>query len=62
MRLSIKEKRICRKYSTIDREGFVHCRECPLVIDRRYALCKATATKEEYKEYMKEKEMKNGQF
>lgn len=25
-----KDKRICAKYSARDKDGFVHCNECPL--------------------------------
>ena len=36
-----KNKRICRKYSTPDKDGLVHCRDCPLVISRRDRTCRA---------------------
>lgn len=38
-----KEKKICAKYSARDAEGFVHCDECPLVVDKWNLLCKACA-------------------
>ena len=37
-----EEKAICKKYSARDEEGLVHCMECPLVISRYSAICKAT--------------------
>lgn len=39
-----KEKRICAKYSR-DADGFVHCDECPLIVDgeRFVPYCKAVA-------------------
>lgn len=54
MKLTEEEKKICREYSARDSEGFVHCRECPLATDRRYAMwemCRKTMTKEEWQEY-----------
>ena len=33
---SERQKDICRKYSTRDKDGYVHCNDCPLVIDRKY--------------------------
>lgn len=38
-----REKKICAKYSTRDEEGFVHCNECPLVVDKGNHLCKANS-------------------
>lgn len=38
-----REKKICEKYSARDEQGFVHCKECPLVIDHTERLCKANA-------------------
>lgn len=40
-----KEKRICAKYSARDVEGFVHCDECPLIVndERPVPYCKAVA-------------------
>ena len=32
MKLTEKEKAICKKYSARDEEGLVHCNECPLSI------------------------------
>lgn len=48
MRLTPKEKEICKRYSAYDETGYVHCNECPLVIDRRYCVCKKNITKKEY--------------
>lgn len=38
-----REKKICAKYSARDEEGFVHCNECPLVVDKGNHLCKANS-------------------
>lgn len=38
-----REKSICARYSARDAEGFVHCKECPLVKDIYQTLCKANA-------------------
>lgn len=48
MKLAKEEKEICNEYSKRDEKGFVHCNECPLAIDKRYALCKKTITKQEW--------------
>lgn len=48
MKLTKEEKEICKEYSKRDEKGFVHCIECPLTIDKRYALCKKTITKQEW--------------
>ena len=50
MRLTKEEKEICKSYSARDKDGFVHCNECPLAIDKRSALCKRTITKQEWDE------------
>lgn len=28
-----RQKKICDRYSKRDADGFVHCNECPLVVD-----------------------------
>lgn len=38
-----KQKSICRKYSARDKDGYVHCNDCPLVIDRRYHMCRSNS-------------------
>lgn len=38
-----KEKEICKKYSARDENGFVHCKECPLVVDADGFMCKANS-------------------
>lgn len=44
MKLTEKEKEICKKYGTQDKEGNVHCGDCPLnILDSYYGLeCYAT--------------------
>lgn len=41
MKLTAKEKEICKKYSRRDDSGFVNCFECPLVLDHKYHECYA---------------------
>ena len=48
MRLTAEEKEICKEYSKRDENGFVHCHDCPLAIDKKYALCKRTITEQEW--------------
>lgn len=56
MKLTESEKAICKKFRKRDEKGFVHCCDCPLEVDSRYALCKANLTKKEWKEYHRESE------
>lgn len=51
MKLTQEEREICKKYSARDENGLVHCYECPLAVDTRYALCKANLKKKEWEEY-----------
>ena len=51
IKLSEEEKEICRKYSARDEEGFVHCKECPLLIPDIPTMCKAVATEEEWEKW-----------
>ena len=41
--LTEKQKKVCEKYSARDKEGFVHCNECPLVVDKWGHVCRAVA-------------------
>lgn len=50
MTLTETEQKICDQYGEPDADGKVHCSECPLVIDRRYCLCKANCTDEEWED------------
>ena len=50
MKLGKSEEEICKKYRKRDADGFVHCAECPLVIDRGYCECKASITDGEWRE------------
>lgn len=45
MKLTDKEKEICRKYSARDKYGYVHCYMCPLIrhSDVSDCTCKANA-------------------
>lgn len=51
MDLTPEEQKICEKYGKRDEDGEVHCYECPLAIDTRYCVCKASVTEEEYREW-----------
>lgn len=42
MKLTPKEKEICKKYRARDSHGRVHCYECPLKIDEQFYICYAT--------------------
>lgn len=53
--MTAREKKICEKYSKRDVYGFVHCNECPLVVDRAERLCKANAV---YNRHTREWEQK----
>ena len=51
MRLTAEEKRICKKYRKQDKDGKVHCFECPLALDKNCCICLANVTAEEYREW-----------
>lgn len=42
-KMTEEEKRICRWYSWLDKEGYMHCHECPLnrSSDVSSVMCKA---------------------
>ena len=40
---SERQKNICRKYSARDKDGYVHCNDCPLVVDRKYHMCRSNS-------------------
>ena len=44
-----KEQAICAKYSARDKDGLVHCKECPLGIDDNWAMCKANSHYDRHK-------------
>jgi len=51
MRLTPKEREICKQYSKRDENNLVHCYECPLVISLRDCSCKANVSKREYDDF-----------
>ena len=40
---SERQKNICRRYSALDENGYVHCNDCPLVVDRKYHMCQSNS-------------------
>lgn len=38
-----RQKSICRKYSARDKYGYVHCNDCPLVVDRTGHMCRSNS-------------------
>ena len=38
-----EQKRICTQYSKRDKEGIVHCKDCPLVISISALMCHANS-------------------
>lgn len=40
---SERQKSICRKYSARDKYGYVHCNDCPLVVDRTGHMCRSNS-------------------
>lgn len=52
MKLTKFEKDICKKYSRRDKEGRVHCPECPLAVKTYFSECKRTMTDEEWRAYI----------
>jgi hypothetical protein len=56
LKLTEKERKICKQYSARDEKNKVHCSECPLALHEffgDYGRCKATLTKKEWKENMR---------
>lgn len=53
MQLTDKEKEICKVYS-MRIDGFVNCKQCPLVIDHHYVLCLANAQPEDEEDFREE--------
>lgn len=51
VKLTEEEQKICDQYGARDGDGFVHCHECPLVVDLRDRVCKANATDEDMENY-----------
>ena len=40
---SERQKSICRKYSARDKDGYVHCNSCPLIVDRTGHMCRSNS-------------------
>ena len=40
---SERQKSICRKYSARDKYGYVHCNDCPLVVDQMGHMCRSNS-------------------
>lgn len=38
-----RQKRICARYSARDENGYVHCNDCPLVVNPYQHMCRANA-------------------
>lgn len=41
MKLTREDQMLCDKYGTPDSNGIVHCRDCPLMLNYRFCVCKA---------------------
>ncbi len=55
MKLTEAEKGICERYSKRREDGRVRCNECPLVIDQYGCVCKKSADRKQWKEYLNER-------
>lgn len=53
MKLTEEEKEICKTHRRRHEDGKTRCKECPLVIDAKWCICKANCTEEEYCERKK---------
>lgn len=51
MNLTTEEWIVCREHSKKGKDGKIHCSDCPLVMDKWEATCKANCTKEEWEKY-----------
>lgn len=50
MRMTKQEKEICKQYSKRGEDGLVKCSECPLVLNKRYCICKKNISKKDWEE------------
>lgn len=62
MRLTPKEREICKQYRKRDENNLVHCYECPLVISIRDCSCKANVSKREYDDFGERKDDDNNEI
>ena len=51
MKLSKEQETVCNVFSRRDVTGHVHCHDCPMVIDKRSAICIKTVAKEKARIY-----------
>lgn len=60
--LTEKQKPICDRYSARDWNGYVHCAECPLVINKYICMCKGNAHYDRHrKEWIFDDEKRDGE-
>ena len=45
MRLTQEQEIVCTVFGRRDRNGKVHCRECPMRLDEQYAVCLKVVSK-----------------
>ena len=61
MKLNKADQKICDRYSKRDSDGFVHCKECPLVIgETRNLQCKANSHYNRHTKEWEYDELKGG--
>lgn len=47
MRLTQEQEIVCTVFSRRDRNGKVHCRDCPMRLDDQYAVCLKIVSKQD---------------
>lgn len=50
MKLSEEQETVCGVFSRRDKQGFVHCPECPMILDHYRIACLKVVTEEEARE------------
>lgn len=51
MKLTPEQRKICKRYGRRDKEGRVHCHECPLALSAKWCVCLANVTEAEAKQW-----------
>ena len=51
MTLTEEQEIVCRVFSRRDKQGFVHCMDCPMKLSRRFAVCLKTISKKDARKY-----------
>lgn len=51
MKLNEEQKTICSVFSKRDKLGWVHCNDCPMVLDKRQSACLAVVSEDDARRF-----------